>query len=269
MLKKPNIRTKIAICFFGITRSLSYTIDSIRKSIIQPASCLAEVKVYGHIFKQHSICNPRSGEFGELDVREQELLRCDHLEQEEPKICLEQWNFPQLQSYGDSWNDEFRSLSNLIHQLHSLRSVTVAAMRYQPDIFVFCRPDLQYHDSFHPFLVRAMSCRNPVVWVPGWQAHGGFNDRFAICKGKGVAAVYGKRIELASRFCSERLQPLNGELLLKFALERATVCCRKVCLTASRVRSNGKVVNEDFRADKLVWLLKGLARRLPGMWSKR
>jgi hypothetical protein len=58
---------KIAVCFRGISRSLSHTIDSIRENVIAPSRAFGEVRVFTHLFDQKTINNPRSGEIGQLD----------------------------------------------------------------------------------------------------------------------------------------------------------------------------------------------------------
>ena len=57
---------RISVAFFGITRSLSYTIDSIRSNIFASARGYGDVFVCCHFFHQSTINNPRSGEKGLL-----------------------------------------------------------------------------------------------------------------------------------------------------------------------------------------------------------
>lgn len=105
---------KIAICFFGITRSLKFTISSIEKNILKPAHALGEVRVFCHFFVQTEIDNPRSGEKGLLRQDEHTLLNPSWLELEEPDQCLAMHGFAELKTWGDSWGDDFRSLRNLV-----------------------------------------------------------------------------------------------------------------------------------------------------------
>ena len=51
---------KTAICFWGITRYLDGTIDSIRKNIFQPASQFGDFKVFCHFFNLKSLNNKLS-----------------------------------------------------------------------------------------------------------------------------------------------------------------------------------------------------------------
>ena len=237
---------KVAICFFGITRSLSHTRASIEAHVLAPARQLSSPKIYAHFFLQKEIDNPRSGEKGILDYEEYRLLPSDWLKLEEPDHCLAQWNFEGLKAWGDSWQDEFRSLRNLIHQLHSLHTVTEAALADGTEVCLFCRPDLRYHDSLEGVLGRALRTKGDCVFLPFWQDFGGLNDRFAICVGPKAIAAYGQRILMTEGFCREGPEALHSERLLAFSLAKAGVCVRRIRARASRVRMDGTQSDEDF-----------------------
>lgn len=240
--------THVAVCFFGITRSLGTTLSSIEENVLAPAREVGTLRVYAHLFRQEAIVNTRSGENGLVDLEEHRLLPCDWLELEEPEHCLPTWDFEGLKSAGDAWSDDFRSLRNLVHQLHSLNRVTDIALSEGADLCVFARPDLYYHDSLAPTLHRAAVSRKDSVFLPFWgNWNGMYNDRFAICKGTQAISAYGKRIEDAKRFVSETGTPLHAEYLLRFRLDRARLKVRRLSARASRIRLGGRVQEEDFR----------------------
>ena len=204
--------TRIAICFFGITRSLSYTIGSIEQQVLEPAHKIGEVRIFAHFFNQSEIENPRSGEFGQLRENEHVLLNPDWLELEEPEQCLLQRDFEKLKAEGDFWNDEFRSIRNLVHQLHSLDSVTNEALNWDPDIYIFVRPDILYCDSFRKVLRQAVRAPSGTVFVPSWQHwRGGLNDRFSVCVGPDAARAYGKRVDHALEFTCRKIAEARPE----------------------------------------------------------
>lgn len=235
----------IAVCFFGITRSLKHTINSIEENIIFPAQARGTARIFAHFFDQKVIDNPRSGESGKLPTNEHLLLHPNWVEIEEPDLCLSEHCFAQVKSYGDAWNDDFRSLRNLIHQLHSLNRVTRAALDWQPDIFIFARPDLRYHDSLGRYINAKSNA--PLVQLPSWQhwKHG-LNDRFAIATGSEAAQAYGTRINLIKQFCHDQNRSLHAELLLRYALEVNSINTKLIGARASRVRSDSTQVDEDF-----------------------
>ena len=149
MDKAESTRTpRIAIGFFGVSRSLKWTLPSIRENIIEPARQLGDVRLFAHLYQQAHITNPRSGEDDPLDPEEYRLLECDEVRLEEPGHCLEEARYEWILSHGDAFHDGGKSLANLIHQLHSLQVVGRMMELWNPALIILARPDLQYQDSF-------------------------------------------------------------------------------------------------------------------------
>lgn len=249
---------KIAICFFGITRSLKFTINSIEKCVLSPAHEAGEIKVFSHFFKQNQIYNRRSREVGVLDVDEYRLLPSDWVVLEEPDECLALHDFKVLKRFGDCWSDGFVSLRNLIHQLHSLEKVTNTAVDWGAEIYLFIRPDLRYHDSLEHYLRQAVESPDPVLWIPDWQHGYGYNDRFAICRSSSIASVYGGRVNDCIEYCMDRKEPLHSESLLEYSLDKEGIRPKPMAVRASRVRSNGSVRVEEFSVKRFSKLRKWL-----------
>lgn len=202
--------------------------------------------MFTHLFDLRRIDNPRSQESGILPTGEHELLDSDWLVMEQPDTCLAARGFEELAGHGDFWNDDYKSLKNLVHQLHSLAEVTEAALAWRPDVVVFCRPDLRYMDSLRPWLKRSVGETDHVAWIPNWQHWGGFNDRFAICSTAHAASVYGTRVEVAAEYTRATRRPLHGERLLAWALRHGAVAIRNMPVRAVRVRVGGNEVRERF-----------------------
>lgn len=236
---------KIAVCFFGITRSLKLTHGTILRQVISPLRELGEVKVLGHFFDQDKVVNPRSGENDFFDVREHSLLPFDQVVLEKPGMCLEQHGFQRVLAHGDAWNDGGASLGNLIHQLHSLSQVALLAAEHQPDVVVAVRPDMQYLDDFADACRFHLQAPAHVISLPNWQWPRGVNDRLAVC-GPEAFRVYASRVHFISTYLQRGLGPLHSERLLWCALNHGKAMIRPVGLRARRVRANGFVVDEDF-----------------------
>lgn len=235
---------KVAVVFFGITRALPLTLPAIRENLIAPARAIArDVRTFGHFFTQTEISNARSGETGELDPEEYRLLALDGVELEAPGGCLELYPMAEMQARGDIWGDDFASFRNLVHQLHSLKRATLLAEGFRPDIVIFARPDLLYHDSMAEPLDMLARAHRQFVLVPDWSEWFGLNDRFGLAKGAEAIAAYGKRADRMGEYCAKGKR-LHSERFLKYALGDQRV--RKVHLRASRVRANGLQVLEDF-----------------------
>lgn len=256
---------RIALCFFGITRSLRHTVTSIETRAIRPARAAGEARIYAHFFRQRRLDHARTPETGELDPDEHRLLDPDWLEMEEPEACLETWDFEALKGYGDFWQNEFYSLRNLVHQLHSMNRVTAAARADGAEICLFLRPDLQYHDSLAPAIGRArraLDAGRPLVQLPWWQAWNGHNDRFAIATGDAAIAAYGSRVTQLAAFCAETGGPVHSESLVAYAMDKAGIPVRTIGARASRVRMNGNMRYEDFLPAPLAGLRRGLRERI-------
>lgn len=260
---------KIAICFFGITRSLSHTIASIERNVIAPCKQLGETRIYCHFFEQTNITNPRTGEFGELK-QEHQLLHPDQIFLEQPELCLAKRNYQQISSFGAPMSADMASLKNLVHQLHSLEHVYQMAESWNPDVYLFCRPDLEYHDSLEQALKQAIARKTPHAVLPYWQQFRGYNDRFAICLGKRPARAYATRIQLALDFCQQRQTGLHAESLLRNALGSQGIRLHWMSARASRIRFNGEAAKESFDRNfgrKLESLTKFHLKKILDRWQ--
>lgn len=241
------MKPAIAVCFFGITRSLRFTLPSLEAHVLAPARALGPVRIYAHLFRQERIDSPRSREAVALDPEEYRLLGADRLELEAPGACLDRWQFEALKAHGDFWRNGFSSLSNLVHQQHSLHRVSSMVLEDGDiDICLFIRPDLRYHDTLAPVLERAAKAPAGTVFLPKWQPWFGCNDRFAIAVGDRAIAAYGQRAEDALAYCRDRQAPLHSERMLKYRLDRCGIGVRRIPQRASRVRADGTEMAEDF-----------------------
>jgi hypothetical protein len=240
-----TIYPRIAIGFFGITRSLKWTLPSIQENIIEPARQLGEVRLFAHLFQQDRIENPRSGENNPIDPEEYKLLNCDEVKLEAPGACLAASNYERVLSHGDAFHDQGKSLANLIHQLHSLKQVGAMIEKWKPQIVILARPDLMYHDSLYVEIAKQINQPKSYISIPNWQWYGGLNDRFAIGSSESCRA-YSERFDLINLYLEKNGGPLPAERFLRYCLNHQGVIARPMRVRASRVRSNGEVVEENF-----------------------
>ncbi len=244
-ITEPSRRPKIAIGFFGVTRSLTWTLPSIRENIIEPARQLGDVRLFAHLYQQTHITNPRSGEDDPLDPEEYRLLECDEVRLEEPGHCLADAQYEWILSHGDAFHDGGKSLANLIHQLHSLQVVGQMIDEWRPDIVVLARPDLQYHDSLDNVLRKQIGRRKHYISVPDWQWYGGFNDRLAVGS-QYACRAYTSRIKLIPTYLAKTGGPLPAERFLRFSLNTEGIIPVGISVQASRVRASGHIEKENF-----------------------
>lgn len=242
---------KIAICFFGIPRSLEYTIDSILENVIAPARKRGEVKVFAHFFNQATVENPRTGERGEMGVEAWRLLEPDVFLQDSQDLADVADLKSVFRRHPDPVGDEYRTLGNLSQQLISISRVANAAADWDPDMTVFVRPDLVYHDQFGPVLDRALAGPNPGIYLPDWQHYLGVNDRFAICVGDAACSAWGQRARSVQTHVDAGT-PLNAEAILASELYDKKIPLVFIGLRGSRVRLGGEFVEENFANYKIL-----------------
>lgn len=236
----------LAVAFFGLTRSLRYTHASIERAFLSELRSKANAKIFCHFFQQELIINPRSGENQRLCMTEHSLLRPDTIVLESPTECLASSGFDKLKAYGDFWDDDFRSLKNLVHQLYSIQKICKCVLDQGSTACLFVRPDLEYLDPLAGYVLSALSKPKSRVHVPAWQNWGGFNDRFSLCVGRTAVAAWGNRLDLALKYCEYNKAALHAEGLVRFALDEANLPVTLMSHRARRVRANGKFVDENF-----------------------
>lgn len=241
---------KIALCFRGIARSLKHTIENIRRHILEPARAVGEVRIFTHLFDQAEINDVRSGEVGELDRTEYLLLKSDEVELEPPNECLALHRFEEIKTYGDSFNNNFSSMRNLIHELHSLKRGWLMAQVWEPDVVFFLRPDLSYQSSFQNLLEEIARGRRKGLCIPIWQGCWGANDRYAIATTPAAADTYANRIDRALHYCKKINGPLHAEIFLLDCLREDKTPVWFTKIQARRVRLGNVYRKEKFSSLK-------------------
>ena len=238
-------RPAIAVALFGLPRCSAVTVPSIERQILAPLRRCGDVRVYYHLFLQERIDNPRSNEAGPLDPSNYDFVRAYEGRFEQPPDVGRSADYHVARQRGDRYGDDGASIRNLLLQLHSLAAVASLARQDSPDVVVFARPDLLYHDPIEPHVVRHAIRHARVCALPGWQWYYGCNDRFAIC-GREAAEVYANRRTLLAEFCGRHDRPLESEELLMDTLLRERLSVVALPLRASRVRLGGMIHREQF-----------------------
>jgi hypothetical protein len=236
---------KIAVAYFGLPRCSSVSMPSIEHNLFSHFPTCSEYRCFYHFYQQSQVVNPRSGENGMLDDSNyQPFMQYEGL-LEEPHEALKNLPLNSLKPFGDAWGDDFNSLRNLLLQLNSLKKVTGLIKAYAPDVVLFARPDLVYHDPVPPHVYLMANEYRDSVFVPNWQWGSGLNDTFAVC-GRGAFEVYGNRLDEAFNYCQETNKPLHAEHLLKYVLLKGKKDIYHLNVKASRVRIGGVIAKENF-----------------------
>lgn len=252
---------EVAIIFFGIVRSVSITVESIWRNIIEPNANSGKSNAnrgpsftsFASLNIIDSIHNPRSGELGIPINRSDSLKLCaDYflLTRQDDQAIIDELHA--VKGQDDVYNDNYRSSHNLLHQFASLHRAWRALELLRPDGFdayLFLRADLCYRDPLNfRDLQQYITSQNSVL-LPAWHSWGGLNDRFALA-GPIAARHYALRFERVLEFC--RTHPMHAETFLAWSLAQQGCSVGELPIRASRVRSNDVVKDEDFTATRLL-----------------
>jgi hypothetical protein len=240
----------VAVCFFGLTRSLQFTIDSIRTNVFDVLTAAGvQYTTYLHTHNVTRMFNPRAYEFNvTFDPTLYRLLRPDAAVFEEPI----DWTLPSNQDLlaallkrGDPWGEkgDHISLRNLVNQLHCLQALTAMwaphASRF--DAVIYLRSDVWFFNRLDvpQLLEAAAATSHPVIWTPAFATYTGLNDRFAFGN---VAAMqtYGNRWQRAEEHALTA--NLHAERFLNRTMTAAGVECRTTGIVFARVRGDGLVM---------------------------
>ena len=234
---------KVALCFFGLTRSLrKYTYNSIVKNIFTP---LKQQKhsydVFVHTYNLPKITNPRSHEFNvQLDTGEYKLLNPVRSLVEDQSVIDKTIDLKFFAKNGDPWNDKCISLMNLLRQFNSLAKVWSLVETYtnetktKYDVVVFLRPDLEY---LTPLDLQNKEYTDNKIYIPNFAWYYGYNDRFAFGNPR-VMKHYANRLVSAIHYIKLG-KPLHSESFLKHHLNVAGVTAAISSIKFHRVRANG------------------------------
>jgi hypothetical protein len=238
----------IAICFYGLTRSLKYTIDSINTNIFEfLKSKKINYDVYLHTYNLNSLTNPRSDEYNEnLDPNEYKLLNPDYYLITDQSEFKNKIDINQYLWRGDPWDeDHHTSLYNLLCQLNSLKLVNELCNKTKMyKCYLYLRPDLKYIDSISfPAIYDIIDNFNQkIIYSPKWGLWGGLNDRFCIGT-KSAIDIIANRLDNIKAF-SKQASP-HSEKYLKHVAVLNNINTKFLKTRAIRVRSNGKEDQQD------------------------
>jgi len=263
-----NYKPRVVVIFYGLPRSLFWTIESIERQITFPLQQHFRVDVSVHSYVYNSTySNIRSEESNvELNNDEWKLLSPDFLETESVETVKLEYEglLDKLSAFGDAWNDNFKSLRNYVLALHSLeRAVSLirASKRFYVGALIF-RPDLYYLDPIDIRLllngIQQMKAHATII-VPCWQSWHGVNDRFMYGDFEYVMTV-GQRIHAVLRYCENNREALHGERFLEWFLNfgvqgaLSATSQRSMSLSctkqrAIRIRAHGSTTKEAFTSD--------------------
>ena len=236
---------KVALCFWGLTRSLKYTIHSINKYILQIfKEKKIEYKIFLHTFRFDSnYHNPRAYETNiELNFNEYTLLNPDYVEIEDQDEVKTNIGMHKYRKLPDPWESDYVSVDNFICAMYSKKQVGIMVencdMKF--DYIVYLRPDVKYSTYFD---VKYFSLTNQYsVCTPNFHLFPKMNDRFCLLTANNLKQYYSLfdemyKYSLSNPLHSERFQYHIINNVYKWKIYY-------IPFYFNRVRANGAELND-------------------------
>lgn len=254
----------VAICFFGLSRSLPYTVDSLKKNLFDVLTKNnIQYDIFVHTYTLATLTNKRSGEQN-VPIRSDEFHLLGQLKEflkTEQADFDASIDFEHYKQFKDPWGDQWSSMKNLLRQLHSLYRVTElwnnADKKYQ--VVFYVRPDLLMFSTLDISNVLSLANESSkVLFTPQFHQYGGLNDRFAYGTPEAMK-WYGNRYLAAHEYAKNN--SLHSETFLKYIMSVDNVKLNYTNIKFGRVRANG-VLWEQYLRGKIVNIKKTLQRTL-------
>lgn len=247
---------RVALAFWGITRSLKRTIHSIEQHII---NVLQENNIEYQIFLHTYIVtkpysNNRNQEYNvQLDNEEYKLLHpymylLDDQEEIKKKIDLTKYR-----SHPDPWATKYNSVDNFILAMYSKKCVTnlIENSRMTFDYIMYLRPDVLYKNKFDVNFFNFVT--DKTICIPDfhcYMTHIRFNDRFAICHPNNYR-IYGRLLDLLYDY--SKTKPAHSEIFQHTMLTQKGFQFKHVPFHFWRVRANGSISQDRYSKEDLKW----------------
>ena len=241
---------QVALGFFGITRSLKFTIDSIKHNITDSLNELDyDFKIFLHTYALDSYNNVRTGESTtQIDNDEYKLLNPDYFVIENQDEVKKNLNLEQYRKYPDPWNTQYDSVDNFILAQYSKMKLTkmIKDTKTKFDYIIFLRPDVEYLNKLEESFFKSVS--NNRICIPDFDVKyekswfWKFNDRFAITNYNNYR-IYGNlfhKLLSISKFMS-----LHSETVMARYLLDNKVYYKHIMFRFRRIRTNGNIANYD------------------------
>lgn len=262
-------KVKVAICFFGLTRSLKFTLPSIQKYIFDPLRNHGiRYETYLHTYKvKKPYSNPRAGERNIiLDANEYKLLEPNFHLVENKEIVSKNLHLEKYRTKGDPWGKEkaavkgdFTTLDNHILYLWSLKQLTGMVKDKNYSHIIFCRPDVLYQVPLDISWF-SFTSETKKICIPNFGLCGDVNDRFALGRPEQMIP-YGNRFDDALAYSKKK--PLASEAYLIDTMRKHRIQYEHVNFYFVRVRATGEKNGMD------IGQIKTLTRKQRASGSKK
>jgi hypothetical protein len=238
---------KVSLGFFGITRSLKHTIESINNNILDVLKLNnIEYDIYLHTYYLNSYSNKRHNEIvntTDIDNAEYKLLNADYIEIDHQDTIKEKINLSSYRTHPDPWYSDYNSVDNFILGQYSKLRLTnmIEKSKINYDYILFIRPDCLYLDKL-PIDFFNLVNDNSII-IPNFHLFGTipFNDRFCISNMK-TYKIYGHVFNSLLEISKKK--PLHSETIIGERMHNHNLNVIKIKFNFARIRFNGFCVDK-------------------------
>jgi len=242
----------LAICFWGLNRSIEYTIESLEANIFTPLRQAGiNYSIFAHMMTlTRPYTNPRADEHNVfLKQTTWKHLPTEHSIVENQDTVDKTLQLKQYTSQPDPYSQDisdgytpYTSVFNSIRALYSMDYVTRLweTSGQQFDAVVYVRPDVRLLSRLQPEWFEHLMPNT--VYCPNFHLIDNCNDRFAFGIPK-VMSIYGHRISGALNYSKHF--PFHSERFLAHTMKQSSISIQHVPIAFLRVRAGGKVHKED------------------------
>lgn len=227
---------KIAINFYGLTRSLTKTINSLKQNLFNPLTENSiNYDIFIHTYKIHgSYHNVWSGEHTENYSNEdvESVLNPKYFIYDDQSDIIKKLNFESYYSNLGNWTGEGIDenltkilIKNMCLGLYSKKKITTLFKKYKNDYdyAIIMRPDLLLTSKFDIGFFNEITDKN--IIIPEMDSYAGVNDRFCIGKVDTIL-YYGTLFDhlkdyslrksiISERYLLDKLNEKNIEIIKK------------------------------------------------------
>ena len=236
---------KVALCFWGITRSLKYTIESIKKHILEPLeNDNIEYVIFVHTFKFNSpYINPRAQEiYVKLDFDEYKLLNPDYVQIDDQDEIKRQIDISKYHTMPDPWESNYICVDNFVCAMYSKKQLGLMVKNsgLEFDYIMYLRPDVKFINSFD---VRYFSItKKQNVCTPNFHLFPKLNDRFCLLQTYNLE-LYSKLFDEMYEFST--IFPLHSEKFQYYVMTRKYKwSMRYIPIHFHRIRASGEELKD-------------------------
>lgn len=232
---------KVALAFWGLTRSLKYTIESINNKILNKLKENGiDYKIFMHTWIVNSVySNTRAKENNIiLDNEEYKLLNPDYIELTDQDIFKTKIKFNKFRTHKDPWKTNYETVNNFICAMFSKSRCTQLIDKCNEtfDYIIFLRPDVLYLNDFNINFFTKVN--DNTICIPNFALYSNFNDRFCITN-MNTYKLYG--YVFYRLFNYSKHFPLHSETFYYNLMTKYKIKMKKIKFMFHRVRANGQI----------------------------